>query len=177
MKTLHQGRKQRGAVLVVGLIFLAMLSLLGVAAHSAASQEERMSGNTRDRVRSFQAAESSLRDCESTLLVDEAALPAFDGTGGAYTARAHDATYQIPDDPTFDWKSATTTRVVPSGAQVSGVARQPRCIVERVSDIWIDDGLSMPKAKKRLSVFRITAVGFGSNDTSTTRVQTTYVRQ
>ena len=36
----HSGnQRQRGAVLVIGLIFLAMLTLMGVAAYSVATQE------------------------------------------------------------------------------------------------------------------------------------------
>ena len=63
MLTQHGKRaNQRGAVLVVGLIFLAMLSLMGVAAYSVATQEEKMAGNTRDKLRAFEAAEASLRD-------------------------------------------------------------------------------------------------------------------
>ena len=52
--------RQRGAALVVGLILLAMLSLMGVAAYMVAVQEERMSGNARDRIRAFEAAEASV---------------------------------------------------------------------------------------------------------------------
>jgi len=47
----NQRSNQRGAVLVVGLIFLAMLTLMGVAAYSVATQEEKMAGNSRDRLR------------------------------------------------------------------------------------------------------------------------------
>ena len=60
-------RRQRGAVLIVGLVFLALMTLIGVTAFSVATQEERMVGNTRDRLRAFEAAEAALRECERYL--------------------------------------------------------------------------------------------------------------
>lgn len=56
--------KQSGAVLFVGLIFLVMLTMLGVTALQVGTVEERMAGNSRDRNLAFQAAESALRDAE-----------------------------------------------------------------------------------------------------------------
>ncbi|MCX8114103.1 MAG: PilX N-terminal domain-containing pilus assembly protein [Burkholderiaceae bacterium] len=103
---------ERGAVLVVGLIFLAMLSLMGVAAYSVATQEERMSGNTRDRIRAFEAAEASLRDCESVLAA-AGGLPAFDGTNGMYAAPAPDQPQQFEMSMT-DWKNAAKVRTIPT---------------------------------------------------------------
>jgi type IV pilus assembly protein PilX len=166
------GGRQRGAVLVVGLIFLVMLSLLGVAAHSVATQEERMSGNTRERIRSFEGAEASLRDCES-LLTGAGGLPAFDGTNGAYTAAAANTT-QVYES--VNWKNASSVRTLPTGAAVAGVALQPRCIVERVQDIEVRPEVGTLRPRETLTVYRITAVGYGANANTWTQVQTTYVR-
>lgn len=167
-------RGQRGTVLIIGLIFLAMLSLLGVAAYSVATQEERMSGNTRERIRAFESAEASLRDCES-VLVTQGALPAFDGSGGAYTAPAPDQpqTYEASG---WNWKDDAKVRVMPTGASISGVALQPRCILERVDQIPINEGPNEGQPLKFLVVYRVTAVGYGANSGTSTLVQTTYVR-
>src|SRR2546421_12603875 len=56
---------ERGIALIVGLVILAVLSLIGVAAFSITTQEERMAGNSRDRMRAFEAAEAALRACEN----------------------------------------------------------------------------------------------------------------
>jgi Tfp pilus assembly protein PilX len=74
--------QQSGAVLVIGLIFLTLLTLMGVTAYSVATQEEKISGNARDLKRAFEAAESSLRDCEA-VIGGFGSLPTFDGTGPA----------------------------------------------------------------------------------------------
>jgi len=60
----HDRRRQSGAVLVVGLIFLMVLSLLGVTVMQSGILEERMAGNMRDWNVAFQAAEAALRDAE-----------------------------------------------------------------------------------------------------------------
>lgn len=167
--------RQRGAVLIVGLIFLIMLTLLGVAAYMAATMEERMAGNELDRIRSFEAAEASARDCES-VLAGFGTLPSFNGTNGMYTALA--ATQAQYSDKTSDddwWKTAANVRVlVPS---LPGVALQPRCIIETMPDIEVkSEQLGDPQAKERRAAFRITAVGYGANASASAQIQTTYSR-
>ncbi len=55
---------QSGAALITGLIFLVVLSMIGVTATRMSTLEERMSGNMRDRSVAMQAAEMALRDAE-----------------------------------------------------------------------------------------------------------------
>jgi type IV pilus assembly protein PilX len=55
-------REQQGAVLIVALLFLVILTLLGLTAMSGTTMEERMSGNSRDMNVALQAAEAALRD-------------------------------------------------------------------------------------------------------------------
>ena len=60
-------RRERGAVLIVALLFLVMLTLLGVTAMTGTTMEERMAGNARDNAVAFQAAEAALRDARRDL--------------------------------------------------------------------------------------------------------------
>jgi type IV pilus assembly protein PilX len=53
---------QQGAVLVVALLFLMIITMLGVASLQSTSSEERMAGNARDSNTAFTAAEAALRD-------------------------------------------------------------------------------------------------------------------
>lgn len=53
---------QRGAVLVVALLFVMIISMLGVSSMQSTASEERMSGNSRDWNNAMQAAEAALRD-------------------------------------------------------------------------------------------------------------------
>jgi type IV pilus assembly protein PilX len=54
--------RQHGAVLIVTLLFLVILTMLGVTAMTGTTFEERMAGNARDSGVAFQAAEAALRD-------------------------------------------------------------------------------------------------------------------
>ena len=175
MQTRHgKQSRQRGAVLVVGLIFLAMLTLMGVAAYSVANQEEKMAGNARDRMRAFEAAEASLRDCES-VLGSLAGLPSFDGTGGMYTAPP------VTNAPMFEsisWTTDSAVRVLATA--MSDVSVQPRCIVEELLVLEakpVDGALSGPQQRAEERVYRVSATGFGANITTTAMVQSTYRRQ
>jgi len=172
-RTLPRPDHQRGAALVVGLIFLAMLSLMGVAAYMVANQEERMSGNTRDRIRAFEAAEASLRDCES-LLGGFGTLPTFNGNNGMHQAPAFDQ-QQVYE--TVDWKNGSV-RVIPS--TIPDVALQPRCIIERVNEIWIRPPgreRSGPQQLVSETIYRITATGYGTNPSTSVNLQTMFRRQ
>jgi type IV pilus assembly protein PilX len=55
-------KRQRGTVLLMALMFLIVLSLLGIAMVSSTSVEERMARNARDQDVAMQAAEAALRD-------------------------------------------------------------------------------------------------------------------
>jgi type IV pilus assembly protein PilX len=77
---------QSGAVLIISLIVLLLLTLIGASSIQTTSLEEKMAGNLRDRNLAFQAAESALNAAEASLDPPNA-LPAFTdaGSGGFYT--------------------------------------------------------------------------------------------
>ncbi len=56
--------RQSGAALITSLIFLTVLTILGMSSLGTALLESRMAGNARDRNIAFQAAEMGLRDAE-----------------------------------------------------------------------------------------------------------------
>jgi type IV pilus assembly protein PilX len=63
MKTRHQ----RGMVLLTSLIFLLLLTFLGLSSLQNATLQEKMAGSLKLRNESFQAAEAALRAGESAL--------------------------------------------------------------------------------------------------------------
>lgn len=58
---------QRGMVLVVSLIFLLLLTLIGVSSMQNATLQEKMSGSVQLRNESFQFAEAALRVAETAV--------------------------------------------------------------------------------------------------------------
>jgi len=193
--------RQRGAVLVVGLIFLAMLTLMGVAAYSVASQEERMTGNSRDRTRAFQAAETALRECEAQSASKSAVYDATgtnggtDGNGvaGGFFQRMPpngpsygDVSYATWSGATFSTPWYTTTpltgtfqafHVLPVAEQAAytDVFPTPVCMVEAFD---VDPGVmtSAGKPLNTVPMARVTAHGWGTFGTSQITLQSTFLR-
>lgn len=59
--------RQAGITLVMGLLFLALLSLIALVTSGVSLQEGYMARNYQDRHNAFNAAEAGLRECESRL--------------------------------------------------------------------------------------------------------------
>jgi type IV pilus assembly protein PilX len=57
-------KRQRGAILVVTLMFLLVVTMLAITALGVSTSEERMAGNLKDWNIAMQAAEAALRDAE-----------------------------------------------------------------------------------------------------------------
>src|SRR3982074_3444186 len=60
--------RQRGAVLIVSMLFLVILTMLGVTAMTSTTFEERMAGNARDAAIAHHAAEAALREARDEIL-------------------------------------------------------------------------------------------------------------
>lgn len=71
-------RRQKGVVLVVALMFMLVMSIVGVTAMQSTIMQERMAGNARDRNLAFQAAEAALRAGEDALREDTSVAAAKD---------------------------------------------------------------------------------------------------
>ena len=63
----HTMHNQRGAVLIVALVILLVVTALGAAAMRSATLEMRMANNSQERQQAFDAAEAALRNAEAWL--------------------------------------------------------------------------------------------------------------
>ena len=77
--SLHQRQKQRGMVLLVSLVFLLLLTLIGLSSMQSANLQEKMAGSVSLRNQSFQAAEAALRIGESAVQLDSYSLAVCSG--------------------------------------------------------------------------------------------------
>jgi type IV pilus assembly protein PilX len=174
---MHRRRRgERGAVLVVGLVFLLLMTLIGVTAFSAATQEERMAGNTRDRLRAFEAAEQALRDCERHL--SGPLPPVFSADGSVDRGM-----YSAPDPgrlPADKEKWQTIAWDADAARQLSGVpevAEQPRCIVQQLARARSGDAsLRAEAAAVAAAAYQVTGRGVGVNRDTVVVLQSTFVR-
>jgi type IV pilus assembly protein PilX len=162
--------RQRGIALIIGLIILAVLSLIGVAAFSVSTQEERMAGNSRDRIRAFEAAEAALRDCESWAA----------GAGGGAGFAGTDGSYTAPPSPAasftegIDWKNpGNTVRTVPTGDITNPEwSRQPICVAEQIQVQSKPPAPNTPV--QTTAIAHVTAQGYGTNVNTVVRLESYY---
>lgn len=143
----HSRRGQRGAVLVISLLMLLVLTLIGLAATRSTTLEERMVGNQRDQQVAFQTAEMALRDGES--LLQNPNPGTFDNSGYLYNesgnvtwapAGATDASTVV-----VDWSSTSTQTAAYTGSMTglpSG-ATPPRYYIQQSAANGSSSGTSL----------------------------------
>lgn len=107
--------RNRGAVLFISLMFLIILTLIGISAANVSIMQERMAGNIRETNDAFQRAESTLRAIEDNLTT------ASTGSGGfgsipiwpeiitSLSMSAKDCTMSEADINTWPWQPFTQT--------------------------------------------------------------------
>ncbi|HEX7136763.1 MAG TPA: PilX N-terminal domain-containing pilus assembly protein [Vicinamibacterales bacterium] len=175
---------ERGVALIIGLVILAVLSLIGGAAFSITTQEERMAGNSRDRMRAFEAAEASLRDCEAWVASGNAL---FDGSQqGMYLVSPNaSTTASITESGAAKveswWQNpsgATNVRqlVDASNKPFNGNSVAPSCVAEQ---FWIAKPGATPtgtaiKDSDKAFIAHITAHGYGLNKNTVVRLESYY---
>ena len=150
---------ERGAVLLVCLMLLLAVTVLGVAAMSSSTLQERMAGGARDYNVAFQSAEAALR------------------VGEAYVREQVEASA----DPTQLFTSAADCPVITAAQweapnELIQAPSQPRCQVSnyfgsagsRTSFVCETDGsIAENRAFDCLSrtyLFNVDAQGYGSGD-------------
>jgi type IV pilus assembly protein PilX len=163
----HGAALERGIALIIGLIILAVLSLLGVAAFSVSTQEERMAGNSRDRIRAFEAAEAALRDCENFATTNAQ----FDGTDGSYTAPLPPLQ---PFTETINWANPgnAVRQVQKSSINNAEWSQQPICVVEQFQVQSKPVTLGSPV--QTTSIAHVTAQGYGTNPNTVVQLESYY---
>lgn len=159
-------QRQRGAALVVALVFLLIMTVLGVTSMSSTTLQERMAGNLRDNNLAFQAAESALRDGEDVL--QNATLPVFNGSNGLLPVQEQGG--QAHFWSTWSWGDNSQP-----GDAVAGVTT-PRFVIEELPPLPAEGGSLRFGALPEVGFYRVTARGTGGTDDAVVILQTTYRR-
>ena len=167
--------QQRGAVLIVALVFMLIIALLGVASMRNATMQERMAGNNKDVNIAFQAAEAAVREAETAMT----ALSSidFDGSDGLYLS-CPDQTDTTTACSEPDWQQRDSVGWKVIGDDIPNVSRQPEYIIEQIS-ATIDPGASLDSDRtiSTQGYYRVTARGFGQSDRTMAVLTTTYRRE
>lgn len=158
---------QTGAALVVSLLFLLVLTLIGISAMQATSLEEKMAGNLRDRAISFEAAESALRNAENILKTQATTLvyncvTASDANPGLFLNACP------PSVSTESFWQAADKRAF-SGTDLSNVAGRPDYVIEQVPD-----QSDVVAGAEPDMYYRVTTRAVGGTATAVTVLQSVY---
>ncbi|WP_160108378.1 pilus assembly PilX family protein [Pseudomonas izuensis] len=78
--SISSAASQRGMALLVSLVFLLLLTLIGLSSMQNATLQEKMAGSVSMRNQSFQSAEAALRVGESAVQLDTYSLAVCNGT-------------------------------------------------------------------------------------------------
>jgi type IV pilus assembly protein PilX len=197
---------QRGAILIISLMFLVVLTMLALTTMGGITLEERMAGQYRDLNLAFQAAEAGVRDAERDIWASGAGvftprtltisgLTGFgDGNAQPNGSCSSDANPSgrglcyangagpFPPFPAVDL-SANSTTAVPYGkftnaTALLSVSAQPRYIIEA---IWTGivpppTTASLGAAGGNTTYYRITSRGYGANQNTAVTVQEMYLK-
>lgn len=167
------GRRQQGSTLIICLVFLLILTMIGISSIQSSTLQEQMAGSARDYNSAFQAAEFALRAGEGYL--QSPTLGAFTGASGRFTICSDPASTAagcvIPS-----WSNKSSTGWVRQSG-VENVNSQPQYIIEKYP-VVVDANapLDADVPPVQIEMYRVTARGFGVSENSMAVLQTTYRR-
>ena len=164
--------RQRGAVLLIGLILLVVLTLVGVSTMETTGMEHKMVANMSDRQVCFEAAERAVKIGEDWLNA-QASQP--DSSGGGSSP--------VYEDLTANWWNTDANWTSWSHASVSAAAQEaqaPIYVVENLASMRSRDNLNSLQAgdtNTGRAFYRVYAKGFGQRAANKCVIQTTYARR
>lgn len=160
-------KRQTGFILITGMVFLVVITLIVVYLLRASTLEERMAANSINRQKSLQAAEATLREGETliqTPTTASTANPPFDpfliGQFSTTCAQGYCRNLATDTWKNHDWGNNAKTRT--SSYVLTGVPQPPRYIVELMeAPVWSDaEGCST-------ATYKVIAKGWGENGAET----------
>lgn len=191
---LNYRKSEQGAVLVVALVMLLVLTLIGVSGMGSVTLEEKMVSNMQNATKSFQGAEAVLNECETYLRTRQVVNLVQDDITDNLADLQNQSSRVISigsfpagwwEDETF-WANFGSPSVIASIARTNGnpdgVVGEPRCFTQYIgngtssmdSDASLYPGANSPNSKL---VYRVTAFSYGANTKSQSVVESLFIKQ
>jgi type IV pilus assembly protein PilX len=190
----------KGFALIASMLFLVVLTLLGISAFSGVGLQERMASNLKEKERATEVAEVATRGAESFLsnypppgVFEEIPPAKADGTGGVWTLNG-----PLPNDDIADllsdanWASGIefagppfdTSTLIGSGitgdssdATSKKYAAKPRSFTEEAAFVPYTLDPDDAANGKGLFYYRVSGRGVGGNATAVSIVQSMYMQR
>jgi len=183
MSTVHASssiapRKQRGALLVVCMLLLLVLTILAIGASQTTRLQERMAGNTRDIDMAFQASEAGLRAAENYLATTPTLPTCLDPTSAScyVLEQGQFSTIDLARTDEVWWNDNGKPFGTTSTQEVEGVVEEPRYVIEEFQTVTfsLTVGHGAPPGK---TYYKSTAWSPGATDTSHAVVESVFSRE
>lgn len=168
--------RQRGLVLVTGLLFLVVITLLALTLFRSTGLLERIAANTRDKQRSFEVAQSALQYGEYMI------SQGYGGDGSACdkglvsgntTANVHTCSNALSNPTSLPWANGYTyTPPNFSVATTGGETSTHDVNYQYLPGFYIEYLGMSTDGKSRL--YTVTAYGYGGMGDTGTVVRSTY---
>ena len=183
-----QIKSQQGVALFVSLVFLLILTILGISSMQSTVMEEKMAGNFNDHNRAFQAGESSLRVAENWLQarIVKPAATAAPNSGQVWSLMdaATDpdgVAVNCSGNNTMWWRQCNaawwTANAVQDASTLSNISTNPYYVIE--DQAFARDNLNVGQQgdNSGRSLYRVTAKGTGGNDLTRVLLQSSYSKR
>lgn len=173
-------QKQSGAVLIVGLVMVLLISIVALSGIRSTNLQEVMAGNLRNRTITFQAAESALVTGEAVV---DYRVAAPECTGAATCYRPLESQLAKESVVYLDGQDfKTKAREANIDLTAAGIVDKPQFIIEELSPFIPMDGSDLTFGGSgglvKILPYRIIArgTGLGSDSESSVIVMSTYNR-
>ncbi len=175
IQSINKIKQQQGAILVMSLLMLFVLTLIGVSSVSTTTMEEKMSGNTRNKHLAFQSAETAIHEAEDFITTTISnPVGQFTNNGGLYSLGNGPSTINAID---YNWWKTAANERIAASATNTNIKSPPEYTIEyigettqtEVTDLEIsnDPGGS----QGGIHTFRITARGTGLTENAVVVIQ------
>lgn len=175
--------RQSGAVLVISLLLLLVMTLLGIGASQSTLLQERMAGNQRDQEVALQGAEAALRAAERQLspVVNEVLTRCKAPGDGCDTYQKRvliDVATQVELDLANQADSWWTEfgKAYADAEDLSAVSTSPEFVIEYRGEVREDLSVGDPNLDTVRDFYIATARSSGMTDTAKVVIQSTYAR-
>ncbi len=162
--SVHKRKKQTGAVLLIGLILLFIITLVGVSSMQTTILDEKIVSNMQSASLAFHGAETGLVSCES--MIQQQGEITASNLGSLPEGWRDDANY---------WDNNGTESFIDPKLPTN---QQPRCIAEFIgngsSNVDVKAGYEAYDPGSRL-LFRLTSYSTGGNTPSEAMLESLFV--
>jgi type IV pilus assembly protein PilX len=172
---LSRARRQQGFVLIIGLLFLVVLTLLSLSMFRSFNLQESIAGNTREKQRTFEAAQSALAYGEWWLGLGGGNVSECAGINNASDITKMRVCSQPLIDPrALPWVIRTDYQPPSMSVKLNGgIATGGDINYNAMPGLHISY-MGVNAANSQSLVYQVSGFGYGGSSTAATVVQSTY---